>query len=109
MTDLPAEILNAPVRFWMCINRDHKSVVWEDDIARCPDCGVTNAMTTRYRATVERFERERIAKGFRAQADRYEQASKTADTMGKVWSGTEQAMRLRHLADCIERQTYGQL
>jgi hypothetical protein len=66
-------------------------------------------MTSRYRQTIERFERERIAKGFREQADRYLKAAEGADTMGKVWSGTEQAMRLRHFADCIEGQDLDQL
>lgn len=109
MPELPAEIANAPVRFWMCINPDHRSVVWDGDVATCLDCGVTSDMTARYAKVVRGHERSLIANGFRRQADRYEQAGKAADTLGKQWSGTEQAMHLRHLADCIERQNYEQL
>ena len=54
-------------------------------------------------------ERERIAEGFRQQADRYETTGKTADTLGAQWRGIEQAEHLRHVADCIERGTYEQL
>ena len=52
--DLPEEVLNAPVRFWMCLNREHKNVTWESDVATCPDCGLTSEMTNRY-ATVLRI------------------------------------------------------
>jgi hypothetical protein len=109
MSELFEEILNAPVRFWMCINREHKSVAWDGDVATCPDCGVTNQMTTRYADRIRRVERSRIVEGFRQQANRCEKAAKGADTLGKQWSGTEQAERLRHVADCIERGTYEQL
>lgn len=56
--DFPAALLNARVRFWMCINRAHKNVVWDGDVAKCPDCGVTSEMTTRYAARV----REQVAR-----------------------------------------------
>jgi hypothetical protein len=50
--------LNVRVRFWMCINRDHKRVVWHDDVAHCPDCGVTSAMTSRYAESVRKYHRD---------------------------------------------------
>ena len=67
---LPAEILNARVRFWMCINRDHKSVVWDDDVAQCPDCGVTSTMTARYAKVVRDHERGLIDDAIEAECDK---------------------------------------
>lgn len=103
------EALNAPVLFWVCLNPGHRDVTWSGEVAACLICGLTSEMTEAWSRDVAEAERERIAKGFRAQADRYEAASKTADTMGKVWSGTEQSMRLRHFADCIEGQDLDRL
>lgn len=85
---LPAELLNARVRFWMCINREHKSVVWDDDVARCPDCGVTSKMTTRYRETIRTFERERIAGVMRvaAGATQDDGAGSNEPLVDQIWN-----------------------
>ncbi|GAA4209560.1 hypothetical protein GCM10022252_76260 [Streptosporangium oxazolinicum] len=45
--DLPEELAEAPVQFWTCLNRDHKTVTWQGDIASCGECGLTSDMTRR--------------------------------------------------------------
>jgi hypothetical protein len=85
-----------------------------EDPGRRPDAEYTadrwcDGCIARTAQSIRADERERIAEGFRRQASRYEEAAKAADTLGKHWSGTEQAMRLRDFAECIERGTYEQL
>lgn len=76
-TDLPDELLNARVRFWMCINRDHKSVTWEGDVATCPDCGITSDMTRAYAQRVRARCREEIEREVSADLDKFAGALST--------------------------------
>jgi hypothetical protein len=87
--EMPEEILNASVRFWMCLNREHKNVTWTDGVGVCPDCGLTSAMTDRYASVLrvmlaEKIERsvcspgEQCADRFCPDCVRHEQAQRDA-------------------------------
>lgn len=67
--EFPAELLNAPVRFWICINREHKNVTWDGDVATCPDCGLTSEMTKRYAALVRVMVADKIERALAEDGD----------------------------------------
>jgi hypothetical protein len=57
---LPPELSTARMRFWVCLNREHRFVDWVDGVATCPDCGLTSEMTGRFAATAKQVGREEV-------------------------------------------------
>lgn len=55
----PPELLSARVQFWTCLNKAHRTVTWNGDVATCGTCGLTSEMTRRYANDVARYVREK--------------------------------------------------
>lgn len=54
-----AELLKAHIQFWACLNKEHRTVTWNGDVATCDTCGLTSEMTRRYANDVARYVREK--------------------------------------------------
>ena len=92
--ELPEELLNAPVRFWMCINREHKTVTWDGNVARCPDCGVTSEMTKRYAAVLRIMLAEKIEAAERELAETDPATAESSARISATCGGLLQAARI---------------
>ena len=56
----------ARVRFWRCLNRDHRVVDWSGDVATCRDCGLTSEMTKQLIVLTRQVALEQIEARFRS-------------------------------------------
>ncbi|MFI7113986.1 hypothetical protein ACIBK9_47250 [Nonomuraea sp. NPDC050227] len=59
--DLMEAFANVPFRFWTCLNKAHKDVTWNGDVASCDTCGLTSTMKDAWTKLVREHERKRTA------------------------------------------------
>ena len=67
--DLMEAFASVPFRFWTCLNKTHKDVTWNGDVASCDTCGLTSTMKDAWTRLVRTDERRKVADEIRALAD----------------------------------------
>lgn len=59
--DLEEAFKNVRFRFWTCLNKAHRYVTWNGDVASCDTCGLTSEMTAKRDSLVREHERRKVA------------------------------------------------
>lgn len=67
--ELEEAFKNVRFRFWTCINKAHRYVTWNGDVASCDTCGLTSEMTRKRDVLVRADERCKVADQIAAEID----------------------------------------
>jgi hypothetical protein len=99
--DLTAEVFallgQLPVRFWRCLQPDHREVDWTNGVGQCATCGLTSEMTRDFQARFTPVIENRVRRDTLRQtiADLEQWAEQAAATAHAQGGGAES---MRHLA-----------